>query len=77
MVISDSLDGIKSMVSGERFDSKANLRRHYRANNVIEVGNDPVAREMKGPARPRIKRDDVRQAIAKVRNGYRPSLPAN
>ncbi|WP_157158120.1 hypothetical protein [Bradyrhizobium genomosp. III] len=42
MVISDSLDGIQSMVSGERFDSKAELRRHYRANGMIEVGNDTI-----------------------------------
>jgi hypothetical protein len=41
-VISDSLDGIQSMVSGERFDSKSELRRHYKANGVIEVGNEKI-----------------------------------
>jgi hypothetical protein len=30
------------MVSGERFDSKSELRRHYKANGVIEVGNDTI-----------------------------------
>src|SRR4030088_1193280 len=41
-VISDSLDGLQSMVSGERFDSKSDLRRHYKANGVIEVGNETI-----------------------------------
>ena len=42
MVISDSLDAVQSMVSGERFDSKADLRRHYRQNGVVEVGNETI-----------------------------------
>lgn len=42
MVISDSLDGLQSMVSGERFDSKSDLRRHYKANGVVEVGNETI-----------------------------------
>lgn len=41
-VISDALDGIQSMVSGERFDSKSDLRRHYKANGMVEVGNDKI-----------------------------------
>src|SRR5258708_26476447 len=41
-VISDSLEGVQSMVSGERFDSKSDLRRHYLANGVIEVGNETI-----------------------------------
>ena len=39
MVISDDVD-VDSPVSGERFTSKSELRRHYRANEVIEVGNE-------------------------------------
>jgi hypothetical protein len=78
MVISDSLPDVQSMVSGERFDSKTQLRRHYKANGVTEVGSE-IAATMKlaaqKPERPKIKRDDVRQAIAKVRAGYKPQLP--
>jgi hypothetical protein len=80
MVISDHLPDVQSMVSGERFDSKTQLRRHYRANGVTEVGNE-ISATMKlaaqKPQRPKIKREDVRQAIAKVRAGYRPELPAD
>lgn len=42
MVISDTLEGVQSMVSGERFDSKADLRRHYKANGVVELGNETI-----------------------------------
>ena len=41
MVISDYVD-VASPVSGERFTSKSDLRRHYRNNGVIEVGNDTI-----------------------------------
>jgi hypothetical protein len=41
MVISDDID-LASPVSGERFTSKSDLRRHYRANGVVEVGNDRI-----------------------------------
>lgn len=40
-VISDYLEA-HSPISGEMFTSKADLRRHYRHNGVIEVGNDKV-----------------------------------
>jgi len=77
MVISDTLEGIKSMISGERFESKSRLRQHYKANGVIEVGNDPSIREPKAPARPKISRSEIHQAVQKVRNGYKPNLPAD
>lgn len=41
MVISDDVD-VASPVSGERFTSKSELRRHYIANGVREVGNDII-----------------------------------
>lgn len=41
MVISDDVD-VASPVSGERFTSKSELRRHYRANGVRELGNDTI-----------------------------------
>ena len=41
MVISDDVD-VSSPVSGERFTSKSELRRHYRMNGVRELGNDTI-----------------------------------
>ena len=41
MVISDDVD-VASPISGERFTSKSELRRHYVANGVRELGNDTI-----------------------------------
>ncbi len=41
MVISDDVD-VASPVSGERFTSKSELRRHYVVNGVRELGNDTI-----------------------------------
>jgi hypothetical protein len=41
MVISDYVD-VASAVSGERFTSKSELRKHYRMNDVRELGNDTI-----------------------------------
>lgn len=80
MVISDSLDSVQSMVSGERFDSKTQLRKHYKANGVTEVGNE-ISATMKlaaqKPDRPKISRSEIKNAVQKVREGYRPHLSAD
>lgn len=34
--------GVQSMVDGLWYDSKAALRRSYKAAGVVEVGNEPV-----------------------------------
>lgn len=39
-VIGDLKEPVQSMISGEQFSSKGNLRRHYKDNGVREVGND-------------------------------------
>lgn len=41
MVISDYLEA-SSPISGEMFTSKSDLRRHYKTNGVVEVGNDKI-----------------------------------
>lgn len=41
MVISDDVD-CASPISGERFTSKSELRRHYRMNGMREIGNDTI-----------------------------------
>jgi hypothetical protein len=68
------------MVSGEHFESKTQLRKHYKANGVTEVGNE-IAATMKlaaqKPERPKITKGEIHQAIAKVKQGYKPHLPAD
>ena len=63
-VISDYLEA-HSPISGEMFTSKADLRRHYRANGVLEVGNEtikPRDNDEADIALPQIERD-VAQAF--------------
>jgi hypothetical protein len=43
MIIRDGqggINGFKSMVDGQHYDSKSNMRRHYRERGVTEVGDD-------------------------------------
>lgn len=59
-VISDGqggVRGVQSMLDGQHYDSKSNMRRHYRERGAIEVGNDvPTERVHK-------KREPDRAAI--------------
>lgn len=75
MIITDSLGfrGVQSQIDGRHYDSKSQLRRHYRNEGFIEVGNDvPKGRFVHGkpPADEyAVKRDidkAVGQAAAKV-----------
>lgn len=34
------IHGVQSMVDGKFYDSKSNMRRHYRERGFIEIGND-------------------------------------
>lgn len=43
MVISDTIDGFRSMADGQMYDSKSRYRADLRARGLIEVGNDPQA----------------------------------
>lgn len=64
MVISDYLEA-HSPISGEMFTSKSRLRAHYRANDVVELGNETVKPRDNDEADislPAIERD-VAQAI--------------
>ena len=40
-IMSDAMAPVQSMLDGKYYDSKSALRATYRANNCIEVGNDP------------------------------------
>lgn len=41
MVISDYMEA-RSPITGEMFTSKSGIRRHYRANDAVEVGNETI-----------------------------------
>lgn len=80
MVISDNMDAVRCMANGKMYESKSQMSAAHRLHGCIEVGNEieatmKVAAEK--PARPRISKAEVAKALNKVRQGYRPDLPAN
>ena len=71
-IVRDALDGVRSMQDGKVYDSKSALYRSYRDGGVriVEPG-EPV--EALNPASD-MGKADVREALGKVRAGYKPSL---
>lgn len=73
MVISDSLGvhGVQSMVDGRHYDSKAQMREHYRRSGVVEVGNDSsLADGRRKPEKSYMEKEahrkKVREAVGKA-----------
>lgn len=79
-VISDQLHDMQSMVDGRVYTSKAALRASYARAGVMEVGNE-IDATMKlaaeKPARPKVTKGEIAAAVQKVKQGYRPHLPAD
>jgi len=70
-IIRDTMDPLQHPCTGEFIDSKSQFRRITKAHGCIELGNEqPQPRQTWD----RVSRDDVRAAIHKVSQGYRPSL---
>lgn len=53
--------GVQSMKDGKFYDSKSNMRRHYRESGVIEVGDDSSVTSREKIAGPRTKYVDPQQ----------------
>lgn len=66
------------MADGKYYDSKAKIRETHKAHGLMEVGNDIDATlklAAKKPERPKVSKDEIGAAIAKVKAGYKPQLP--
>ena len=71
----DTMAPIKSMLDGKMYDSKAALRRTYKAAGVREIGNevDAAVKDAAAPKSPKPPaRPDLIAAYHKVKQGYRP-----
>lgn len=70
-VISDAqggVGGLQSMADGKFYDSKSNMRKHYREANVTEVGNDSSLWSGKRQAAPsfdeiRVKKEGIERDV--------------
>ena len=72
----DTIVGLQSMVDGSMFDSKSQLREHYKAHGVREIGTDTAGAlrdaEEHRPAKRGVTTDEIAQAVEKVKQGYKP-----
>jgi len=63
-IMSDQIE-IQSMADGKVYTSKAELRRSYRQQGYIEVGNEDVTQHVK---RPKPDRKPIREAVGRAMN---------
>jgi hypothetical protein len=56
-----SIHGIQSMGNGQWYDSKSELRKHYKRDGFLEVGN-----EVRTPTKPPRDRKGLRDALGKA-----------
>ena len=80
MVISDQMDAVRCMANGRMYESKSQMQAAHRAAGCIEIGNEvDAAMKMAAekPARPRVTKREIAAAVDKVKQGYRPNLPAD
>jgi hypothetical protein len=74
MIISDHLHEIVGQHDGKVYTSASALRRSYRAHGLEEVGTEPMHGVDASERRPKVTKDDVGRAVAKVRQGYKPEI---
>jgi len=67
-VISDVMDALKHMGTGETIDSKSRFRAATRASGCEEVGNDPAILRDRPKVEPRGVEMDVKRALEELRS---------
>jgi hypothetical protein len=73
MIVRDGQEPVQSQVTGQWHDSKSALRAEYKANGVIEIGNDAIPNAP--PTRPKVTREEIAAAYKAVKyEGYRPQI---
>jgi hypothetical protein len=70
-VVSDAQPAVRSMANGKIYDSKSEMRKHYKADGMVEVGNDPARKRpfKRAPTDRKAIRDALRKAEARVERG--------
>lgn len=77
---SDQMDAVRCMADGRMYESKSQMSAVHKARGYIEVGNEIDATmkvAAKKPDRPKVSKAEIAQALDKVKQGYKPNLPAN
>lgn len=71
-VISDAMDPIKHMGTGQLIDSKAKFRTDTRASGCVEIGNETIKPRQPIKLDRRERREAIGRAIYHLRNGHCP-----
>ena len=71
-VIGDHLPDVLSHADGKVYSSKSAMRKGYKAAGVVELGND-APRTTPQSTSDRITKREIREALQKVKAGYRPA----
>jgi hypothetical protein len=71
MIIGDAMDPVEHPCDGRFYDSKSGFRAVTRANDCIEIGNDPARFRRKPRVRPDRKgiREAIQRAANRIKNG--------
>lgn len=67
-VVSDVMDPVRSQGNGRTYDSKSQIREHYRRDGFVEVGNDPARLRLK--KKPKIDGAKIMESVDKAMARY-------
>lgn len=72
-VVSDVMDPVRSQGNGRIYDSKSEIRKHYKRDGFTEVGNDParLRRKKPKPIDGKAIAESVDKAVARFNRGER------
>jgi hypothetical protein len=69
-VISDTMQPLKHMGTGEVLDSKAKFRQATKASGCVELGNESIKPRAPIKLDSGKRREDIQKTIYHLRNGY-------
>lgn len=69
-IISDTMDPLKHMGTGEVLDSKAKYRQATKASGCVEIGNESIKPRVPIKLDSGKRREDIQKTIYHLRNGY-------
>lgn len=70
-VISDTMDAVKHMGTGQMIDSKSGHRAATKASGCVEIGNEPIRPRKAITLDKGQRREAIARAIYDLRNGNR------
>ena len=70
-IISDTMQPLRHMGTGNVIDSKAKFRAETKASSCVELGNEPIKSRQPVRLDKRQRRDEIRRVVHNLRNGIK------